>query len=108
MRALRRCSRMLNEMKIAWAIGAVLLSFIGCGPARDVVAAADPDLEKEIAEIRAIDNHAHPVRVTGPGEQPDRGFDALPVDHMEPSSEPVNVRAGAPGAIDAARALYGS
>src|SRR3954465_1738468 len=98
---------MWNAMRFARAAVALLLLLTGCGP-REAVAPADADLEKEIAAIRAIDNHAHPVRVTGPGEQPDRGFDALPVDNMEPSSDPVNLRPGAPAALDAARALYGT
>jgi predicted TIM-barrel fold metal-dependent hydrolase len=99
---------MFNQMKLAGAIGMVLLAVNGCGPRREAPAPADADLEKEIAEIRAIDNHAHPVRVTAPGEQPDKGFDALPVDNMEPASDPVNARPGAPAALDAARTLYGS
>lgn len=102
------CATMLNEMKLACAIAALLVWVTGCGPAREAPTASDPDLEKEIGEIRAIDNHAHPVRVTGAGEQPDRGFDALPVDNMEPASDPVNLRPGAPAALDAARALYAS
>jgi predicted TIM-barrel fold metal-dependent hydrolase len=68
---------------------------------------ADPDLAAEIARIRAIDNHAHPVRVTGAGEQPDRDFDALPVDSMEPQSDPLGLRPGAPGMLGAWQALYG-
>jgi hypothetical protein len=68
---------------------------------------ADPDLAAEIVRIRAIDNHAHPVRVTGAGEQPDRDFDALPVDNMEPQSDPLGLRPGAPGLLDAWHALYG-
>lgn len=64
------------------------------------------DLESEIARIRAIDNHAHPVRVVGGGGQ-DREFDALPVDNMEPESDPVYFRPGAPGTLDAWRALFG-
>jgi predicted TIM-barrel fold metal-dependent hydrolase len=51
----------------------------------------DPQLATEIAGIKAIDNHAHPV-LTAPG---DREFDALPVDHMEPQSDPVAMRPGA-------------
>src|SRR5437763_8942214 len=101
-------ARMWNAMNFARSGVALLLLLTGCGPARDTVAPADADLEKEIAGIRAIDNHAHPVRVTGPGEPPDRGFDALPVDNMEPSSDPVNFRPGAAAALDAARALYGT
>lgn len=76
----------------------------GCGNAPQ--AAADPALLAEIQNIRAIDNHAHPVRVVGTGEQPDRGFDALPVDNMEPASDPVNLRPGTTAVADAAKALY--
>jgi uncharacterized protein len=54
----------------------------------------DPDLAAEIARIKAIDNHAHPVRVMPKGQQ-DRFFDALPVDNMEPSSDPLALRPGA-------------
>ena len=85
-----------------WMAATLLL--VGC--AQGPPPAADPDLLTEIQGIRAVDNHAHPVRVVGSGEQPDRGFDALPVDNMEPSSDPVNERPGAPAIQDAARALY--
>ena len=81
-------------------LGAVLM-LCGCGRT------APDGLAGEIARIRAIDNHAHPVRVTGPGEQ-DREFDALPVDNMEPSSDPVYARPGAPGVAEATQALFGS
>src|ERR1019366_5759703 len=53
--------------------------------------AVDPQLAAAIAGIKAIDNHAHPV-LAAPG---DREFDALPVDHMEPQSDPVAMRPGA-------------
>ena len=65
------------------------------------------DLLKEIEGIPAIDNHAHPVRITASGEKPDRDFDALPVDNMEPQSDPVNLRPGAPALAEAAQALSG-
>jgi predicted TIM-barrel fold metal-dependent hydrolase len=61
-----------------------------------------------VGRIRAIDNHAHPVRVTANGEAPDREFDALPVDNMEPSSDPVYLRPDAPGLSDAWQALFAS
>ena len=54
----------------------------------------DADLASEIARIKAIDNHAHPVRVMLDGTQ-DRYFDALPVDNMEPASDPLSYRPGA-------------
>src|SRR5215467_8574653 len=85
------------------ALAALLL--IGCGGERPP-AAIDPGLLNEIAAIRAIDNHAHPVRVTAAGEQPDRGFDALPVDNMEPQSDPVNFRPGSPAFAAAPREMY--
>jgi hypothetical protein len=84
----------------------VILLASGCAPRQQT--AADPGLLAEIQGIRAIDNHAHPVRVVGAGERPDRGFDALPVDNMEPQSDPVNLRPNAPAMLDAARALYGA
>ena len=80
------------------AIAALLLG--GCDRDRPT------DIAAEIARIRAIDNHAHPVRVVGPGEQ-DREFDALPVDNMEPASDPVYLRPGAPGTLEARRTLFG-
>jgi len=84
---------------------ATLLLLTNCS--RGPLPSADPDLAVEIAHIRAIDNHAHPVRVTGAGEQPDRDFDALPVDSMEPQSMLVNWRPDAPGLLDAWHTMYG-
>src|SRR3569832_874425 len=96
-------------MQIARALVAAALAtmLVGCRTAREPLPATDPDLEKEIGDIRAIDNHAHPVRVTQAGEAPDRGFDALPVDNMEPQTDPVNLRTGAQATLDATRSLYG-
>ena len=65
----------------------------------------DAQLAAEIANIQAIDNHAHPVRPVAQGEPPDTEFDALPVDNLEPSSDPVRTRAGSPELLDARRAM---
>src|SRR5437899_8098327 len=54
-------------------------------------AAIDPQLAGEIADIKAIDNHAHPVLAA----EGDREFDALPVESLEAQSDPVSLRAGA-------------
>jgi predicted TIM-barrel fold metal-dependent hydrolase len=62
----------------------------------------DPAIAAEIAKIKAIDNHAHPVLPT-PG---DTGYDALPVEHMDPYTEPVRTRAGASIAAEASRQLF--
>jgi predicted TIM-barrel fold metal-dependent hydrolase len=75
--------------------GVLLLA--GC--ARESASAIDPALAADIAQIKAIDNHAHPVRnVAG-----DREFDALPVDNMEPASDPLVFRPGSPQVREAAR-----
>ena len=64
-----------------------------------------PEILSEVNRIRAIDNHAHPVRFTSGSEQ-DREFDALPVDNMEPSSDPVQLRPADPGILQAWRMLW--
>ncbi|HXA64372.1 MAG TPA: amidohydrolase family protein [Bryobacteraceae bacterium] len=67
----------------------------------------DSQLAAEIAKIRAIDNHAHPVRPTF-GSDKDVDYDALPVETMEPSTEPVRTRQGSPLALEASHALFGN
>src|SRR6266566_1507746 len=64
-----------------------------------------PDILSEVNRIRAIDNHAHPVRFVSAGEQ-DREFDALPVEDLEPSSDPLQLRPTDPGLLPAWRALW--
>ena len=59
-------------------------------------AAVDPQLASEIAAIKAIDNHAHPVRPVAPGETPDAEYDALPVESLEAQSDPIRTRSGSP------------
>src|SRR6266849_2544015 len=66
----------------------------------------DPQLAAEIARIKAIDNHAHPVRPTAQGETPDNEYDALPVENLEASSDPVRLRPGAPEIAAARRELF--
>jgi predicted TIM-barrel fold metal-dependent hydrolase len=61
----------------------------------------DNQLVSEIASIKAIDNHAHPVRPTPPGEKPDGEYDALPVENLEAQSDPVRNRPGYPALVDA-------
>ncbi len=80
---------------------------LGCAP-RPQTPSVDPAIDAEIQRIKAIDNHAHPVRVTGPAEAPDMDFDALPVDHLEPQSDPVEVRPGSTRLREATRTLFGA
>jgi hypothetical protein len=53
----------------------------------------DPQLGAEIEKIKAVDNHAHPVR---PGTPADTDFDALPVEHLEAYPEPIRTRLDSP------------
>jgi predicted TIM-barrel fold metal-dependent hydrolase len=66
----------------------------------------DPQLAADVAKIKAIDNHAHPVRPTAPGEAADMEFDALPVDHLEPQSDPVRQLPTGPLAAAAGKQLF--
>jgi uncharacterized protein len=60
-----------------------------------------------IGAIRAIDNHAHPMRAVLPGMGPDTEFDALPLDGLPPVPLPAMMRADSPVWPEAWRALYG-
>src|SRR5208283_4053794 len=66
----------------------------------------DPEIDRQIAAIRAIDNHAHPV-LAPPLDSSDREFDALPVSSLEPQTDPVAMRPDFPLLRDAWKALYG-
>src|SRR5438876_9230597 len=99
-----RIELMHMDARVSSFIIAVVLA--GCAGRPDVGAAIDAGLAGEIARIRAIDDHAHPVRMSANAEPPDREFDALPVDNMEPSTDPWYLRADAPGLVDAWRALF--
>jgi len=52
--------------------------FLGCGNLSPVLAQSgiDRDLLNEIYKIKAIDNHAHPLKYVAEGEKPDDEFDA--------------------------------
>ena len=92
--------------KCPLAVFALAVGFLaGCSvqPHGDI----DARLDSEIQQIRAIDHHAHPVRVAAKGEAPDRGFDALPVDNMEPSTDPLAFRPGNPLVAAATKTLFG-
>jgi len=75
-------------------------------PSDNVDRDIDPAIAAAIATIPAIDNHAHPV-LPPPNESTDRNFDALPVDHMEPDTDPVAWRPNNPQLTAAWKALWG-
>ena len=66
----------------------------------------DPGIAAAISTIQAIDNHAHPV-LPPPNDSTDRNFDALPVDNMEPQTDPVAWRPDNPQLVQAWKALWG-
>lgn len=68
--------------------------------------AVDPELARYIAGIKAIDNHAHTV-LPPPNDATDREFDALPVDSMEPQTDPLALREDASQLPAAWQALWG-
>ncbi|HLN97003.1 MAG TPA: amidohydrolase family protein [Pyrinomonadaceae bacterium] len=68
---------------------------------------ADAQLEASIATIKAIDNHAHPLRYVTPGEKPDDEFDALPLDAIDPFPLPVRLNPANLEFVGAWRDLYG-
>lgn len=82
----------------------MILAFVLPAPAH---AQVDSGLARFIAGIRAIDNHAHPMRPLGPGAPPDTEFDALPLDGVPPFPVPWRLTQDSPVWGQAARALYG-
>jgi predicted TIM-barrel fold metal-dependent hydrolase len=69
--------------------------------------APDPEIASYIGLIRAIDNHAHPMRLLAPGEKSDPDVDALPADGIEEGPSPVRGRPYNPENIAIWRDLYG-
>src|SRR5437867_11449050 len=66
----------------------------------------DRDLLNEIYKIKAIDNHAHPLKYVAEGEKPDDEFDALPLDAITAFPLPVRLNPGNPEFIRAWHDLY--
>jgi predicted TIM-barrel fold metal-dependent hydrolase len=107
---MNKWSRLLVHLSIA------CMFIIGTGQAHDVPpsnelrdtlqASIDPQIARVIASIKAIDNHAHPV-LPPPAADTDRDFDALPVDNMEPQTDPVAWRPDNPQLAAAWKALWG-
>lgn len=86
-------------------ICALCLLAESCASSRAPGLRVDGAIAAEIGQIRAIDNHAHPIRVTAPGET-DRDYDALPGDALEDAPLPLPLRPGSPYFPEAWHALY--
>jgi predicted TIM-barrel fold metal-dependent hydrolase len=69
--------------------------------------AVDPSLLATINRIKAIDNHAHPLKYVAPGEKPDDEYDALPLDAIVPFPLPVRLSPSNAEFIRAWHDLYG-
>lgn len=87
-------------------IGTTLLLVVASMPVLPQTV-ADRDLLAEISKIKAIDNHAHPLKYVGEGEKPDDEFDALPLDVIEAFPLPVRLSPTNTEFIQAWRDLYG-
>jgi predicted TIM-barrel fold metal-dependent hydrolase len=90
---------------IACTAAALLLS-TACTTTADRTTSVDPQIATEIAGIKAIDNHAHPVRPTLQGETPDNEYDALPVENLEPQSDQIRDRPGSPELLNAHHQIF--
>ena len=67
---------------------------------------ADAQLVAEISKIKAIDNHAHPLRYVAEGDKPDDEYDALPLEGLEPFGLPPRITPANPEFIGAWRDLF--
>src|SRR5258706_16469921 len=92
-----------RTIAIVVAIGLAVVSFRWRVLAQ---AGVDRDLLSEIMKIKAIDNHAHPVKYVAEGEKPDDEFDALPLDAIVAFPLPVRLSPTNPEFIRAWHDLY--
>ena len=90
---------------ILLAASAALLGAAGTIRAQ---APVDSALARYINAIRAIDDHAHPMRPVAPGAPADSEFDALPLDGIPPFPLPARLSTNDPIWREAKRALYGA
>ncbi|AHG91613.1 amidohydrolase [Gemmatirosa kalamazoonensis] len=67
----------------------------------------DTALLRYVDSVRAIDVHAHPMRVVARGAPPDSEFDALPLDGIPAFAVPHRLTTDAPIWREARSALYG-
>ena len=90
-----------------FAIILILLLAAGESAKLGAQVVADPSLLAEISKIKAIDNHAHPLKYVAEGDKPDDEFDALPLDAIELFPLPVRLSPTNPEFIGAWREMFG-
>ncbi|HVS83073.1 MAG TPA: amidohydrolase family protein [Pyrinomonadaceae bacterium] len=93
-------------MKIFSVILSITLSLSVSAPL-SAQTGVDRDLLAEISKIKAIDNHAHPLKYVSEGEKPDDEFDALPLDAIEAFPLPLRLSLTNPEFIRAWHDLFG-
>jgi len=74
------------------AFALVVCSLVACSRPEDPDSHIASDIAAELEHTKAIDNHAHPMKVVAAGEE-DRDFDALPADAVQ---DPAMQTAGQP------------
>src|SRR5262252_5201077 len=98
------CVRIARHCLVAFCLVLLCAKLVNRGGKAQT--AADPELAKAIAQIKAIDNHAHPIKYVGENEKADDEFDALPLDAIEAFPLPVRLQLDNPEFIGAWRDLY--
>ncbi len=95
-------------MSIRGSVSVTFLSLV-ISAATPVVAQVEPDpaIAAAVAEIKAFDNHAHPVMYQVEGDPPDTEIDALSLDEMEPFAIPARLNPANPEYLIAWRELFG-
>ena len=88
-------------------IALTVLVTIGAPERSSGQAGIDKQLLNDINAIKAIDNHAHPLKYVANGEKPDDAFDALPLDAIPPFPLPVRLSPTNAEFIRAWHDLYG-
>jgi uncharacterized protein len=95
----------MNAIRHTLFAATILFATIAHAPAQSGDLPIDPTLAARIDAIPAIDNHAHPL-LAPPAFATDRNFDALPVDTMEPYTDPAGMSPNLPALHDAWKALF--
>jgi predicted TIM-barrel fold metal-dependent hydrolase len=96
----------MKRTSLALACSLLLLASSSIVPRPTAQGDIDRALADEIARIKAIDHHAHPLRATREGEE-DKEFDALAPDVLEPAPLPVRLRPDNAEYVSAWREFWG-
>ncbi|MDT5158998.1 MAG: uncharacterized protein QOH51_3355 [Acidobacteriota bacterium] len=96
----------MKRTSLALACLLLLLAASSYVPRPEAQGEIERSLAEEIARIKAIDHHAHPLRATLEGEE-DKEFDALAPDVLEPAPLPLRLRPDNTEFVGAWREFWG-